>query len=62
MNQSQPLSNPTNAEQAEAAPNGKAPFVEPKLTWLEPQLVKQGTVTDVTAGFFQPFYPAQGRK
>lgn len=36
---------------------GKRPFVEPKLIWIEPKLVKQGDVTNVTAGFFGTFYP-----
>lgn len=59
MNQSQTSSHSTSTEQADVLPNGKTPFVEPKLTWLEPRLVKQGAITDVTAGFFQPFYPGK---
>lgn len=38
---------------------GKPAFVEPKLTWIEPQLVPQGTLTGVaqTGGFFGSFSP-----
>ena len=36
---------------------GKLPFTEPKLTFLEPKLVKRGDVADVTAGFIGSFSP-----
>jgi hypothetical protein len=39
-----------------AAPQRKQPFVEPKLTFVEPKLVKQGHFNDLT-GFFGPFTP-----
>ena len=35
----------------------KQPFTEPRLTFIEPKLVKHGDVADVTAGFFGAFYP-----
>ncbi|MFC1996051.1 lasso RiPP family leader peptide-containing protein [Chloroflexota bacterium] len=35
----------------------KQPFVEPKLEFIEPKLVKHGDVKDITAGFFGSFYP-----
>lgn len=37
----------------------KAPFVEPKLTWIEPELRQQGTLnaTAQTGGFFGSFSP-----
>ncbi|MCB0212139.1 MAG: hypothetical protein KDJ52_22540 [Anaerolineae bacterium] len=35
----------------------KQPFVEPKLSFIEPKLVKQGKLENVTAGFFGTFYP-----
>lgn len=37
----------------------KPAFIEPKLTWIEPQLVQQGTLTAVaqTGGFFGSFSP-----
>ena len=40
--------------QADAA---KAPFVAPKLTFVKPELVRQGSLADVTAGFFGTFIP-----
>ena len=39
-----------------ARPQGKQPFAEPKLTFIEPKLVKHGGVTQVT-GFFGTFSP-----
>lgn len=40
-------------------PADKPAFIEPKLTWIEPQLVPQGTLTGVaqTGGFFGSFSP-----
>jgi hypothetical protein len=35
----------------------RQPFVEPKLTFVEPRLVKHGSVEKITAGFFGTFYP-----
>ncbi len=35
----------------------KKPFNEPKLKFIEPQLIKQGDATKITAGFFGSFYP-----
>lgn len=54
---------PTRATAQEEARPSTAPtkpaFVEPKLTWIEPQLVQQGTLTAVaqTGGFFGSFSP-----
>ncbi len=41
----------------EAEVDGKEPFEEPKLTFVKPKLVRHGSVSEVTAGFFGPFYP-----
>lgn len=40
-------------------PKQKQPFVEPKLTWVEPKLISQGTLTATaqTGGFFGSFSP-----
>lgn len=35
----------------------KQPFVDPKLTFIEPKLVKQGQLENVTAGFAGTFSP-----
>ena len=35
----------------------KLPFTEPKLTFVEPKLVKQGGLEEITAGFFGTFSP-----
>ncbi len=35
----------------------KKSFTEPKLTFIEPKLTKQGDATEITAGFFGPFSP-----
>ena len=35
----------------------KQPFVAPKLTYVKPELVRQGSLSDVTAGFFGTFIP-----
>ncbi len=40
-----------------AAATGKQPFVAPKLTFVKPELVRQGSLADVTAGFFGTFIP-----
>lgn len=34
----------------------KRPFVEPKLTWVEPTLSEHGEI-EAKAGFFGTFYP-----
>ena len=36
---------------------GKPSFVAPKLTFVKPELVRQGSLADVTAGFFGTFVP-----
>lgn len=36
----------------------KQPFVEPKLTFVEPQLEKRGNFADLTEGFFGGFTPS----
>ena len=45
------------AEKIKSESKEKQPFVEPKLTFVEPKLVKHGDVKDITAGFFGGFYP-----
>jgi hypothetical protein len=34
---------------------GKQPFVEPKLTYVEPKLIKRGDFADLTEAFFGGF-------
>lgn len=53
---------PMALPQAAAAPNAdqeRTPFIEPKLTWIEPQLVQQGVLTAAaqSGGFFGSFSP-----
>ncbi|GJQ58030.1 MAG: hypothetical protein SCALA701_08310 [Candidatus Scalindua sp.] len=36
---------------------GKKSFTNPKLTFVEPKLTKQGDATKITAGFFGAFSP-----
>ena len=44
--------------EASAAPAAdKAPWQEPKLTFIEPKLTKHGKLEEVTAGFFGGFTP-----
>ena len=45
---------PANGQPAAAA---RQPFVAPKLTFVRPELVRQGSLADVTAGFFGTFLP-----
>ena len=42
---------------SEASLKVKQPFTEPKLSFIVPKLVKQGSVEEITAGFFGSFYP-----
>ncbi len=35
----------------------RSEFAEPTLRFVEPQLVKQGNLADVTAAFFGTFFP-----
>ncbi len=43
---------------SEVAGAAKPPFEEPKLTFIEPQLVKHGDATKITKnGFFGTFVP-----
>jgi hypothetical protein len=43
--------------QAKESGSAKAPFIAPKLTFVKPELVRQGSLADVTAGFFGTFIP-----
>ena len=36
---------------------GKKRFADPKLTFVEPKLVKHGDATKITGGFFGTFSP-----
>ena len=36
----------------------KMPFVEPKLTFVEPQLEKRGNLAELTEGFVGGFTPS----
>jgi hypothetical protein len=45
------------ASEESRAGAGKAPWQEPKLTFIEPTLMKHGRLEDVTAGFFGGFTP-----
>lgn len=47
---------PQDSQLEEANKGVKKPFTEPKLTWIEPELVPHGTVETV-AGFFGTFSP-----
>ena len=47
---------PQPAETMTPAP-AKVPFIEPKLRFIEPKLVKHGDVTKVTHGFLGSFHP-----
>lgn len=43
---------------AEADTQGKKPFIEPKLAFIEPKLTKHGDATKITQqGFFGTFTP-----
>lgn len=55
MNASGTFGNDTPAQTVPAA--AKPPFVAPKLTFVKPELVRQGSLADVTAGFFGSFTP-----
>ena len=54
-------------QSSEARPEGQAvsaveagetrPFTLPKLTFVRPKLVREGGMTEVTAGFFGTFSP-----
>lgn len=37
--------------------DARLPLVQPKLTFVKPELVRQGSLADVTAGFFGTFIP-----
>ena len=43
--------------QSNPAAIAKPRFVAPKLTFVKPELVRQGSLADVTAGFFGTFIP-----
>lgn len=53
-----PVHSGDNAAQRTPQAN-KQPFVEPKLTWVEPTLIQQGTLTAnaQSGGFFGSFSP-----
>lgn len=38
--------------------SAKQPFVEPKLTFVEPHLEKRGNFAELTEGFFGGFTPS----
>jgi hypothetical protein len=48
-----------DVQQLEETPQGmdKQPWQEPKLTFVEPKLIKHGKLAEVTAGFFGGFTP-----
>ena len=53
-----PVPAPTNASSSSAA-DGKEPWQEPKLSFVEPKLTKHGSLEEVTGeGFFGGFTPA----
>lgn len=47
----------TSAQPEASTSAAKARFVAPKLTFVKPELVRQGSLADVTAGFFGTFIP-----
>ncbi len=53
-----PVARPPAMPQPSDQPT-KPAFIEPKLTWIEPQLTPQGTLTAVaqSGGFFGSFSP-----
>ena len=55
MEKSDARQQPQNQEKEESSV-AKKPFTEPKLTWIEPELVPHGSVETV-AGFFGSFSP-----
>ena len=61
MEQASKISNPVQKEadtrSDEPVSEERQPFTEPKLTFVVPTLVKQGNVSEITAGFIGPFYP-----
>jgi hypothetical protein len=53
MNDSEQIQEKKN----ETVKKQKRKFIEPKLTYIEPKLVKHGDVKDITAAFLGVFYP-----
>ena len=53
----QPNTKPASPPSLAIEAGEKQPFVEPKLTFVQPKLTKQGEAFTVTAGFFQTFSP-----
>ena len=49
---------PDGQESTPAPSSGKTPWQQPKLTFVEPKLTKQGSLEEVTGqGFFGAFSP-----
>jgi hypothetical protein len=47
-----------NLEKANQENVDKKLFVEPKVSFIEPKLIKHGDATKITAGFFGGFSPS----
>lgn len=41
----------------EAATDSRQPYQEPRLEFVEPELMDRGSLADVTTGFFGTFNP-----
>jgi hypothetical protein len=53
--QSSNANNATGGKRPEG--NGRTPWQEPRLKFVEPTLTERGTVKDLTGGFFGTFSP-----
>lgn len=52
-----PLENPRDDRSIAEKNTGKLTFTQPKLTFVKPELVKQGGFAEVTGQFFGTFFP-----
>jgi hypothetical protein len=51
------MSETTRQAKAEKTATEKKPFVEPRMKFVEPEIVEAGEVAKKTKGFFGPFSP-----
>ena len=54
-----PVTEARKKERPAGTPAGpeKKPFLKPKLRFIQPKLLRQGNLADVTGGFFGTFIP-----
>ena len=60
MSKNTPMKGISKKGVVEDSPVEKKPFTEPKLTFVEPELIKHGDATQITkssGGFFGTFVP-----